>query len=175
MSIPIAMELNRLRIKSWIRSSLLQGSAAGEDVLVDYGCGKARSTIVLATQPLKKAIGIEMAGQLCDIARDNVELASSKLNTPDVEILQADATKYDVPEDANIIYLYNSFGGQILDAVLTKIQESVQKAPRKLKFFYLFPDLESNRLEACDWLQRTGELPTGRMTWLTLHVYENTV
>lgn len=104
----------------------------GRDVFLDYGCGMGRVLVVAATLPFRRVIGVELAPELADIARDNLRKAAKKLNCQQTEVVTADATSYRVPPDVTVIFLYNPFHGPVLAKVLESIQRSLEDRPRTL-------------------------------------------
>jgi 16S rRNA G966 N2-methylase RsmD len=110
-----------------------------EDVIIDYGSGMGRVPLFAATYPFKKIIGVELSGQLNQIAKNNLKHVQDKLVCKDVEFYQGDAREYPVPDDASIIYFFMPFDADILSEVLTKIYQSVVSSPRKLTILYVYP------------------------------------
>ena len=53
-----------------------------------------------------------------------------------IELICADATEYEVPDDVTIIYFGNPFLGSIFEKVVGKIQESLDRNPRELVILY---------------------------------------
>ena len=85
----------------------------GHSVCVDYGCGMGRVVIFAALRRFRKVIGVEYTVQLAQQARENVRRAANRLRCP-VEIVNADAQSYPLPDDADVIFMYNPFRGQCL-------------------------------------------------------------
>jgi hypothetical protein len=57
----------------------------------------------------------------------------------DLEIIIADATGYDVPDDVTTIYFNNPFAGAILEGVLSRIITSYNESPRPLRIVCNLP------------------------------------
>ncbi len=131
----------------------------GRDVFLDYGCGKGRAVIVAATLPFARVIGVELMDDLCDIARANVRKAARSLVCKDVEIVAADATQYEVPDDATVIYFYNPFWDEVLAAVQERIRASLVRNPRKLSIVYLLNPGQHDAFAQLDWLDRVSDEP----------------
>lgn len=123
-----------------------------DDVLVDYGCGSGRVLFAMATQNLKKVIGIEFDESLVNIARKNLYQFKFK-NTP-IEIIHMDATTFN-PIEGTIFYLGNPFGEKTLKIVLDNIKISLDKNPRTIKIVY-FNSTGKSVLEKNDWLEIEG-------------------
>ena len=109
------------------------------DVFIDYGCGKGRAVVVAATHPFRRVIGVEFAPTLADVARENVAAAKSHLRCDDVEIVTENAMHYVVPDDANVLFLFNPFSKHVMEGVLDRIRESLDRSPREIEVFYLQP------------------------------------
>ena len=107
--------------------------------MIDYGCGKGRALFVAETCGFKKLIGLDIAKELIEEARRN-ELNYKKKNTNSQFIFEfEDATKYLIPNDAEVFYFFNPFGKKILQEVITNIKKSVLNNPRTIYCIYLNP------------------------------------
>lgn len=146
--------------------------ADGDDVFLDYGCGKGRAVITAATYRFRRAIGVELSPQLSDEARKNVERAAGKLKCNDVQIVTANAAEYVVPPEATVVFLFNPFTGSVLAEVQRRIYESIHEAPRRLRVVYVHPAKVFNTFDACPWLTRRSVLPTPEWNQAKTLVYE---
>jgi hypothetical protein len=143
----------------------------GDDVLIDYGSGLGRVLVYAAMRPMKRVVGIEFSATLNDAARTNVESARPLLRCQHVEIVTADAARYEIPDDATVLYFGNPFIGSVLTAVLEQLRASLMRAPRRVVFVshsheptYPF----EVQVRACPWLRRIGEvnLLRGYNAWI---------
>jgi precorrin-6B methylase 2 len=107
------------------------------DVLLDIGCGAGRITCAAALLGYKRVIGIDIAPDFAALARRN--LGRLRFARAHSEIVQADATSYRVPDDITVVFLYNPFGGDVLDAALERVFESFDRAPRDIVVAYANP------------------------------------
>src|SRR5919112_3307195 len=58
------------------------------DVFVEYGCGKGRVVYQAAQRyPFRRVIGVDIAPELTDVARINIERNRDRLRCRDVEIV----------------------------------------------------------------------------------------
>lgn len=130
----------------------------GEDVFIDFGSGMGRVVVVAATYPFKRVMGIEIAPQLDIVARENVRRAKPHLRCHDVELIATDANTFALPHDVTVIFIYNSFVGQILSNVLDNIRRSIDEAPRRVTLVYANPRHFEAELQARPWLSKTREL-----------------
>ena len=110
----------------------------GKDVFLDYGSGMGRAVVLAATYPFRKVIGIELSGELHDIAVKNVAKAKGKLACQDIELLKADALSYAVPADMSVAFFWSPFGSSILKPVLDNIWASVRAHPRPVTVLYIY-------------------------------------
>ena len=111
-----------------------------EDVFIDFGCGKGRVLLAASQYGFKRVEGIELAGELCEIARNNIAAFASKqrLKT-EFRVVQQDAGTYEVPDDANYFYFFNPFGEQVMRSTMGNIVNSLQRRPRAATLIYCNP------------------------------------
>jgi ketosteroid isomerase-like protein len=144
------------------------------DVFLDYGAGMGRVILQAAQYPFRRVIGVELSEQLAQTARENIERNAERLRCKDVTVVCSDAVEYEPPDDVTVVYLYNPFTGSIFARVLTKLIESVDRAPRMVRIIYANPVeeaalLDDRRFE--EWLalmtddvvfENTGPAPDGK-------------
>ncbi len=104
------------------------------DALLDMGCGAGRAICVAAQHPFSRVIGIEIDKDLCALAERNARRLRRHAVRP--EIVRADAAKYPVPDDITIVFLFSTFGGDVLRSALTRVVESIDRVPRRLRLAY---------------------------------------
>jgi predicted RNA methylase len=107
------------------------------DAFLDMGCGAGRAICIAAQHPFSRVIGIEVDEGLCALAELNARRLRRYVVRP--ETICADATKYRVPDDVTVVFLYNPFNGEVLRAALTQVLESFDRAPRRLRLAYANP------------------------------------
>jgi cyclopropane fatty-acyl-phospholipid synthase-like methyltransferase len=88
------------------------------DVFVEYGCGKGGILALAAAQPYRKIIGVEISPPLCRDAELNVKRSRLKRRCSAIEILPANATAFEVPDDATVLFFGNPFKGEIMRTVV---------------------------------------------------------
>ena len=106
------------------------------DVLIDLGSGMGRAVCIAATFPFQAVIGVEIAGQLHRIAQANLQRLSRRVAARRVDLFNIDATEYSIPNEASIIFFFNPFSGASLNQVLSRIEDSVQRSPRRLRVVF---------------------------------------
>jgi SAM-dependent methyltransferase len=109
------------------------------DTFVEFGCGKGRVVHQAAKWPFRRVIGVEISPVLAETARATLAGRSHQHRCGSVEIVVADAAKYQVPDDLTIAYLFHPFGDETLDAVLRAIIDSIDRHPRSVRLIYGFP------------------------------------
>jgi SAM-dependent methyltransferase len=117
------------------------------DVLLDVGCGKGRVLCVAARRPFARVEGVEISGELAEAARANLAGLGRRTRAHRTLVVTADATEYVVPDDVTHIYLFNSFGGEILRTVMGNIRASLARRPRRVRLYYSNPLFEEAILE----------------------------
>ncbi|MBW3539603.1 MAG: class I SAM-dependent methyltransferase [Planctomycetes bacterium] len=147
---------------------------AGEDVFLDYGCGKGRIVTVAATYPFRRVIGVEMLPALSAIAEENLRQAKRRLKCPN-EIVTADACTYSVPSDVTVIFLFNPFQGEVLRAVQEQIRRSLVAHPRPLTLLYVNPTDHEETFASCDWLVPKRSLSAGMWDGIRFIAYQSRV
>lgn len=132
-----------------IRSVTLQPS----DVVFVMGCGRGRALCHFARQPVRKVVGIELDGELCEAARANAWSLRGRLAP--IEIRQADAALADVSQ-GSVFFLFNPFGERTLRTVLAHIEASRAPGRQRTVIVYANP-VHDEVLQSATWLARSRE------------------
>lgn len=125
------------------------------DVFTDLGSGMGRAVFCASWMGAKRAVGIEIVQELCDISTQNH--ARSRLARKDIEFICADAQKVHL-RDTTILYLYHPFGEATLRQVLRNIEGErmeVEEPQGKLRIIYVNPVFDAV-LQQTAWLARIG-------------------
>lgn len=128
-----------------------------EGLFIDVGAGKGRLVLRAACYPFRRALGVELSPTLTDIDRRNLEAARRRLRCPDVSFVTQDATTFEFPADTRCVFLYNPFGGAVLDAMLANLRRSVEASPRPLALIVSTPDRAERALAGASWVRKAGE------------------
>ena len=143
----------------------------GRDVFIDIGSGKGRVLVLAAMRPFGKVIGVEFSALLNEIARSNIASARRWLKCANVELVTGDASCYEIPDDANVLYMANPFSGEILQKVLESVRMSLVRKPRPISLIShghapIYPF--EQQVRACPWLEACVEvqLPCGGRAWI---------
>lgn len=132
------------------------------DVFVDLGCGEGRVIFLVATQKLKKVIGVDLNKAFIATAIKN--LNTLKFNNTPIEFLNRNAVDFDFTQ-GTIFYMFNPFGSKTLTDVIANIKESQVINPRRVRILY-FNAVYRGLLDSIDWLLPEGEIDnTGIFVW----------
>jgi hypothetical protein len=117
------------------------------DVFADLGSGKGQALVVAGQFSFARVIGVELAGELNDVARENLSRVRHRLRARDYEVTTADVLKWPVPDDLSVVFMFCPFIGDLFSHAMDRIFESYDRNPRPLHLIYAFP-WEHNRLLA---------------------------
>lgn len=134
----------------WItlRAALRALRPGPEDVFVDIGCGKGQAVVVASELPFGRVIGVDLAQELCEVARRNMEGEKVRAHqrAREVEIVHADATEWPIPADLTVAFLYCPFLGEHFDRFIDRLVASYDENPRPLRILYSLPWLHNKLL-----------------------------
>jgi SAM-dependent methyltransferase len=125
---------------------------SSQDILIDFGCGKGRLIYLAAHYPFKRIIGVEISKPLYDIARKNITQRKKHFKCQDIQLVHADVTKFELPDDFTIAYFFNPFVADLFIQVIQRIHTSLEKNPRQIWVIYKNPKMK-NFLDQCPWLE----------------------
>ena len=111
--------------------------------LIDFGCGKGRALFVAEQCGFTNLLGVDIAKELIDNANENKALYKKKNTESRIDFLFEDATKYQIPANAQVFYFFNPFGEEIMQKVIDNIKASVSANPRMIYCIYLNPKYKS--------------------------------
>jgi SAM-dependent methyltransferase len=106
---------------------------------LDIGCGKGRALCIAAHQGFKKVTGLDFAGDLCEAAKENLEIIKQKIPELEYKIINNDAFYFEIPDDVDCIFFFNPFDEIIMSGVVNNIFTSLKTNPRKLTIIYVNP------------------------------------
>jgi SAM-dependent methyltransferase len=105
---------------------------------VDLGCGKGFVLALAALHGFGRVVGVELDPDLAQKARANARVLSERMSRA-VEVVEGDATTFDLPMEPSVIYLYNPFGPQTMRDVVRNVDRSLEERPRPLFVAYVNP------------------------------------
>jgi SAM-dependent methyltransferase len=107
---------------------------------VDVGSGKGKVLLMAMEFGFTRVVGIEFSGELCAIARRNVEICRTRAHPGcRVDIVECDALGYEVTADDRIFYLFNPFDDRVLSGFVDRLAESLARFPRTIWILYCHP------------------------------------
>ena len=101
---------------------------------VDLGCGKGRAVLIAADFPFRSILGVELAPELCRIARANVALKPEWASR--ISVLEQDAATIAYPEGPLVVFLFHPFFPRILRRVLANLERQLRRSPRETWVLY---------------------------------------
>jgi hypothetical protein len=101
---------------------------------VDLGCGKGRALLVASQFPFRHLFGVELAPELCQIARQNIALRREWSER--ISILEHDAAKFTFPDGPLVIFMFHPFFARILRRVLANLERQLRRSPRETWLLY---------------------------------------
>jgi Histone methylation protein DOT1 len=131
-----------------------------DDVLLEYGSGKGRVVIWAAMHfPFRRVIGIELDEHLHTAAKANLARWNGRLSCKEIVFTCEDATEFEVPDDATIIFLGNPFNGDVFKKMLARIQASLARQPRSLQVLYYHPWMHDALIDSGFFIERRRNTP----------------
>lgn len=113
-----------------------------EFTFLDLGSGKGRSLLLASLFPFKRIVGVEYCPELNQIARQNVRKFSSPQQACfEIEIIDADAAEYALPDDPLLLFLFNPFSYQVMSQVIQNVIRSHAAKTRRILLIYFLPQL----------------------------------
>lgn len=94
---------------------------------IDIGAGKGRVLMFADRAGFRQITGVELASQLVEIARSNLQRYQRKTrSTAEFALRCEDVAHFQVPAGNLLIYLYNPFRGELMQLFLDKLQQAQQ-------------------------------------------------
>jgi SAM-dependent methyltransferase len=123
-----------------LRHLLPASEVSRDDVFVDFGCGDGRVLLEAAEQyRFRRVVGVELVPDLAAAARRLLDENRHLLRTPEWEVVCADVRDFEPPDDLTVAYFFDPFTGPLFDAVMGRLEASVERAPRSVRIVYVTP------------------------------------
>jgi hypothetical protein len=107
---------------------------------IDFGSGKGLVLLLASGYPFRRIIGVEFSPQLHRIAKDNIRNYKNPLQKcRNIESLVEDVVDYRIPEEPEVLYLFNPFNEKIMEVLLANIRRSLESQPRSIFILYKNP------------------------------------
>lgn len=132
-------------IDLWLRECAPPQSIE-QTVFLDVGAGKGRAMMLASQYPFLRVDGVELNADLAEVARANFlrwehDPAAEALTT--LELHQADATRFPLPEAPTLAYLFHPFETKLLRRFLRNIETSLRSYPRPFDLIYVNAEHDS--------------------------------
>jgi SAM-dependent methyltransferase len=103
-------------------------------VFLDLGCGLGWVVLEAGVRyPFRRVIGVDVVPAFTEVARQTIAVNRPRLRCGEVELVTADATGYEVPDDVTVVYPFHPVYGEAFDAVVSNLIASVDRTPRRLR------------------------------------------
>ncbi|HEY1124730.1 MAG TPA: class I SAM-dependent methyltransferase, partial [Sphingobium sp.] len=110
----------------------------GDATFVDLGAGKARALILAAAYPFPAIVGVEFAHELHRAGVANLTRTGATIQEPSrISLLLDDATQFEFPDGPIVLYLFNPFGGPVIEEVARRATQASRNRP--IRLIYMNP------------------------------------
>ena len=111
-----------------------------EYVFVDLGSGKGVAILSASLFPFKHIVGIEWSKRVAGIARENArKFTHPQQVCRSIELLDGDATAYELPHEPLVIFMYNPFKEPLVRRFVDNLRRSLEQCPRHVVIVYCNP------------------------------------
>ncbi len=132
-------------IDLWLRACAPQ-QPIERTVFLDVGAGKGRALLLASQYPFLRVEGIELNPSLTEIAQANItRWAASPLaeTLSPIALHQGDATKFPLPHEPTLAYLFHPFEAKLLGRFLRHVERSLKAHPRPFDLLYVNAEHDS--------------------------------
>jgi SAM-dependent methyltransferase len=120
---------------------------------IDLGSGKGRVLLIAAEYGFQKIVGVELKKDLHERAVRNIRNCRGlKKECGGMECLNLNALDYDFPDENLVLYFFNPFGNEIMQALLNRLNASLDRCPRDVFLATVYPE----HVSAVDAMPRWG-------------------
>ena len=125
-------------VNAWAFRSLLKTLGLPKTLhFVDLGCGLGRACILAAEYGFEKVTGVELAPELCTLARKNLSTCRLPASTmARAQIVEADALEYCEHSDDDLFFIYRAFSEEFFNTVLQKLTQKATPRNKPLTIIY---------------------------------------
>jgi SAM-dependent methyltransferase len=108
---------------------------------VDLGSGKGRVLLIAARYCFQKVVGVELRKDLHERAVRNVRSCRGLKNKcGGIECVNLNALDYEFPDENLVLYFFNPFGNEIMQALLNRLTASLDRCPRDVFLAMVYPE-----------------------------------
>lgn len=112
---------------------------AEQDTLLDYGSGLGRLSFYTNHRFHNGAIGVELSGTFHREALHNLSQYRG-VHRERLTFIHGKAEDFVIPDEVTTVYCFNPFSTDIFRKVLTNIEKSYEKKPRKVTLILYYPE-----------------------------------
>ena len=107
---------------------------------IDVGAGKGRALLLASELPFRKVIGVELSGDLAQIAARNIVRWKQEhaARTP-IRIVHQDILDFRWPRTPLLVYLYNPFEREMIEELIERLRWAAKSGSRCVDILYLNP------------------------------------
>lgn len=106
----------------------------------DFGSGKGKALLLAAEFPFRKILGVEISLRLHQVAKQNIRnYRNGLVKCNAMESICSDATSFRISGEQTVFYFFNPFEEPPMARVLSNIEESLRKHPRRIYIVYKAP------------------------------------
>jgi SAM-dependent methyltransferase len=135
---------------------------------IDLGCGRGRVLLVAAEFPFHCIVGVEFAVELHSQALQNIARCRSvRRRCERIQAINADVVDYRFPPQNLVVYLFNPFGPDVLEKVMSNLRASLDERPRHLVLVMVMPE-SAGVISRLEWLSCYKKTPH-------YHIYQSAV
>jgi predicted RNA methylase len=114
-----------------------------EFTFLDLGSGKGRTLLMASDYPFRRIVGVELLPSLDQIAKENIrQYKNDSQKCFALESICADATRFSLPDEPLVVFLFNPFPESGLRRVVVNLEQSAREHPRAVYVLYHNPLLE---------------------------------
>lgn len=99
---------------------------------IDYGSGAGRVMFIAANMGFRDVYGVEMSEVLNEQCRRNIVSYNTINKSAKLTVIGQDAGTYLPDDQVGVFFFFKPFSNEVLQRVLLKIKESLERNPRKI-------------------------------------------
>jgi len=103
----------------------------------DLGCGLGRACVLAAEYGFEKVTGVELASELCVMARQNIATCRTRLRVlPAVSILQMDVLNFCERTDDDVFFMFRPFSLEFMRVVVNTLTARASSLRKPITIIY---------------------------------------
>lgn len=135
---------------------------SGKFEFVDMGSGKGRAVLIASEFPFQRIVGIELSEHLHVVAEANVaRYKPDPQPCTNIDLRMMNALDHRFGSEPLVLFLFDPFGRDVLEKVISNLEASLRQAPRDVYVVYVYPQYE-DVLQKSPALEKTK---TGGPRW----------